>query len=100
MRPASEPEMRSAALTDAFDPSDQLDAARVLLEKQGAKLQLPPMVAALQAAGFTTVVPTTTPAKPSGDFASAARQDLPFESPVELGFPVATPPAIRAASVE
>jgi hypothetical protein len=99
MPPASETELRSAALTDAFDPSEQLDAARVLLAKQGAKLQLPPMVAALQAAGFTAVVPAA-PSRESADFVSAARQDLPFESPVELGLPVATPPAIRPGSVE
>jgi hypothetical protein len=99
MRPASETELRSAALTHAFDPSDQLDAARVLLAKQGAKLQLPPMVAALQAAGFRAVVPAA-PSRESADFVSAARQDLPFDSPVELGLPVATPPAIRPGSVE
>src|SRR5580765_1325824 len=98
MRPASETELRSAALTDALDPSEQLDTARVLLERQGTKLQLPLMMAALQAAGFTAAVPTTTPSKTGQDFASAARQDLPFVSPVELGLPVATPPPIHAAS--
>ena len=100
MRPASEPEVRSAALTHSFDPSEQLATARALLAKQGAKLQLPPRLAGLQAAGFTALSPTTEAAKPAGDFASAARQDLPFESPVDLGLPVATPPAIRASAVE
>jgi hypothetical protein len=100
MRPASETELRSAALTDALDPSEHLDTARALLERQGAKLQLPPMMAALQAAGFTAAIPTTTRSKTERDFAAAARQDLSFESPVELGFPVATPPAIRSASLE
>jgi hypothetical protein len=41
MRPPSEDELRSAALIDAFDPSEQLDAARILLEKQGAKAATP-----------------------------------------------------------
>jgi len=99
MRGANDSKLRSAALTGAFDLNEQLDAARTLLEKQGAKVELPPMLAALEAAGFSYPVSTGTPAKSATDFASAARQDLPFESPVELGLPVATPPAIRAISV-
>jgi hypothetical protein len=99
MRGASDSELRSAALSGAFDLNEQLDTARTLLEKQGAKVELPPMLAALEAAGFSYPVSASTPPKSGTDFASAARQDLPFESPVQLGLPVATSPAIRATSV-
>ena len=97
---ARDSELRSAALTGAFERADQLDSARVLLGRQDAKVELPPMLAALHAAGFSYPVSPSTPSTSAMAFASAARQDLPFESPVTLGLPVATAPAIRAASVE
>src|SRR5438552_14730393 len=86
---------RSAALTDTFESSEYLDAARELFAKQGDALALPPIPAALHAAGIVGSV-TVSPSTKATEYLAAARHDLPFESPVELGLPIASAPAMRS----
>lgn len=88
-----EPRSRSATLTDTFDQDEHLDTARALFERHGEELALPPLAAALHAAGLTAAykpVPTEAP-----EFVTAARHDLPFDTPADLGLPVARAPAMR-----
>ena len=89
---------RSAALTDTFDRDELLDAARELFQKQGEGLALPPSAEALLAAGLGTQLPPASGSSRAGEFVTAARHDLVFESPVNLGLPLATAPAMRAAA--
>lgn len=90
-----DPGLRSAALTSSFDTSPHLDAARAILAPQDASLQLPPAAATLHAAGIVSAQPVAPPSADAEQFLAAARQDLPFESPVALGLPIAVSPAMR-----
>jgi hypothetical protein len=87
-------ELRSAALTSSFDTSPHLDAAPAILAPQGASLQLPPIAATLHAAGIVNDQPVAPPGD-AEQFLAAARHDLPFESPITLGLPMAVSPAMR-----
>jgi hypothetical protein len=90
-----DPGLRSAALTSSFDNSPHLDAARAILAPKDASLQLPPVAAALHAAGIVSAQPVAPLSADAEQFLTAARHDLPFESPVTLGLPVAVSPAMR-----
>lgn len=95
MRGTPDPGLRSAALISSFDISPHLDAARAILARQEASLQLPPVAAALHAAGIVSAQPVAPLSADGEQFLTAARHDLPFESPVTLGLPVAVSPAMR-----
>ncbi len=90
-----DPGLRSAALTASFDTSPHLDAARAILASQDASLQLPLMAATLHAAGIVSAQPVAPPSADTEQFLLAARSDLPFESPITLGLPIAVSPAMR-----
>jgi len=89
--------LRSDALLDAFDDSEDVVAARALVARLGAAVELPPLSAALHAAGLTAS--RAAAAGETAELATAARSDLPFVAPVDLGLPIARAPAMRASRV-
>ncbi|HVE87030.1 MAG TPA: hypothetical protein VND93_29440 [Myxococcales bacterium] len=88
---------RAAALASAFDGDEQLDAARALFEREGADLPVPGLAGVLRAAGLAAARPVAEGAP--GELTGAARRDLPFDVPADLGLPVARAPAMVPAAV-
>lgn len=87
------PPPRAAAVTDAFDDNLDLDTVRMLLAIHDASVTLSPFATALHEAGLA--VDRATADAPLRDYVTAARHDLPFDVPVNLGLPITTAPAIR-----